>query len=214
MIQALRVSIADDHPVFLGGLEALLRDRQEFHVVSVDADGTSAIGSIRRLTPDIAVLDVAMPGLTGIQVLKLASSEQLPTRIVFLTASLTNQDVLDAVEWGAWGIVLKEAAADTLVQCLMQVAQGTRWLSSELINSAAERLSERRQNVGKFETLTTREREIALLVADGLSNKEIARHFNISDGTVKIHLYNAYYKVGVANRASLAALVRAYIGST
>jgi len=213
MITALRVSIADDHPVFLGGLEALLRYQQGFHVVSVDTDGRSAIGSIRRLHPDIAVLDVSMPGLTGIQVLKLATSEQLSTRVVFLTASLTNQDVLDAVEWGAWGIVLKEAAADTLVQCLTQVAQGTRWLSGDLVNAATERLSERRQSASKFETLTTREREIALLVAEGLSNKEIARHFHISDGTVKIHLYNTYYKVGVANRASLAALVRAYLGT-
>ena len=99
------------------------------------------------------------------------------------------------------------------MQCLTQVAQGMRWLSGDLINAATERLSGWRQSTRKFETLTTREREIALLVAEGLSNKEIARHFHISDGTVKIHLYNTYYKVGVANRASLAALVRAYLGT-
>jgi DNA-binding NarL/FixJ family response regulator len=106
------------------------------------------------------------------------------------------------------------AVADIPVHCLKEVARGTRCLSRELIDSPVERVPKHRQNVCKFEIMTMREREIALLVAEGLSNKEIARHFHRSDGTVKIQLYHTYDKVGVSNRASLAALVRAYIGGT
>jgi two-component system, NarL family, nitrate/nitrite response regulator NarL len=203
----LRILLADDHPVVLSGLQALLRRIPGLEIIDAQSDGTGALKTIRTLEPDIAVLDILMPGLTGIEVLEAAESEGLPTRIVFLTASATDENIAAAVRGGAWAIMLKDSAPEDLVHCLNAVAAGERWLAPEVVAPALRREAERREDIAKIDSLVTpREREIAVLVARGLSNKEIARRINISEGTVKIHLHNAYNKLGVANRTSLATL--------
>ena len=209
----LSVMLADDHPIVLGGLATLLRANR-FEVVSASANGLDALNALRNIEPDLAVLDICMPGLTGLQVLQHVEDEGLRTRIVFLTASATDEQILKAVTHGAWAIMLKDAAADSLVNCLENVAMGKRWLPPELVSPALSREAERRTESEHFDTvLTAREREISILVADGLSNKEIARRTNISEGTVKIHLHNAYQKLGLSNRTSLAGVARRGSGS-
>jgi DNA-binding NarL/FixJ family response regulator len=207
----LRVVLADDHPVFLGGLQALIRTDPMFEVVATRPNGTSALQAILELQPDLAILDVSMPGCTGVEVLKDIGSRNLRTRVILLTASAGDHQIVEAVERGVYGLMLKDAAADTLLECMRSVSAGRRWLPSDLVGAALEREEEKRAKTGQVEAaLTAREREIVSLVAEGRSNKEIARHLGVTDGTVKIHLHNIYRKLDVGNRTALTALSLSY----
>jgi two-component system nitrate/nitrite response regulator NarL len=205
------VVLADNHPIFLQGLSALLGQMPSFKVIQIELDGASALRTIRRLEPAIAVLGVSMPGLAGIEVLKQVRKEGLATRIVILTAAASDVELVAAVRNGAWGILPKELAADAVRDCLTKVAGGESWLPPELIDPAMSREAEWQKESEKIESLLTqRELEISVLVSEGLSNKHIARHAGISEGTVKIHLYNAYKKLGGLRRASLTNLLTRY----
>jgi RNA polymerase sigma factor (sigma-70 family) len=152
-----------------------------------------------------------MPDMNGLEVLSCLSKDEDGPAVVFLTASATDQQLVAAVAGGARGIILKDAAADTLLDCLHTVARGGRWVPQLLISAASEREAARHAGVARIDiVLTPRERELLLLVAEGLSNKEIARRLNLTEGTVKIHLHNAYQKLDVTNRTSMAALVLSY----
>lgn len=200
------VALADDHPLVLRGLAQLIATRPQFEIVSTAADGDAAIDDIRRHAPDVAVLDVNMPKLSGLDVLRAAVAERLATRIVFLTASLTDDRVLQAVNLGIYGIVLKDSAPESLLDCLDQVVAGGRWLAADLVQSALTReTARRRSSRGPIEALTTREAEVMRLVTSGLSNKQVARQLALSEGTVKIHLHNVYRKLNLGSRTALTA---------
>ena len=210
-MRAVSIVIADDHPVVVQGLVALLRQHGGFEVMETCANGTECIKAIRRLVPDLALLDINMPKPIGLEVLKTVTAERLSTRIVFLAASPSDREILTAVAGGAFGIMLKESAPDALINCLQSVAAGHKWLPPELVDGALERAREERRKFARVdEALTLREREVMLLVADGLSNKEVGRRLNVAEGTVKIHLYTIYQKVAVNNRTALANLARLY----
>jgi DNA-binding NarL/FixJ family response regulator len=131
--------------------------------------------------------------------------------VVILTATASDGQLLRAIAGGAQGLVLKEEALTDLVQCIRAVAGGRPWLPSALVNAALERETGRRSATERLtHLLTTRERQIILLVAEGLSNKAVGRRLDLSEGTVKIHLHNVYQKLQVNNRTSLAALAIAY----
>jgi DNA-binding NarL/FixJ family response regulator len=208
--KTIRILIADDHPLVLRGISDLLRAEPDFEMVAECRDGTEALGKIRELGPAVAVLDLSMPGLSGLEVLKSMSSEAHACRAIILTASISDAKLLDAVATGVSGVLLKDAAPDLLVECIRDIAAGGRWIPEEFLNSAVARETARRAAAagaaaGPADSLTPREREVMILVADGLSNKEVGRKLNLSDGTVKIHLHNIYQKVGVANRTALTA---------
>src|SRR5215204_5925525 len=114
----LSVLVADDHPIVLSGLTGLLSAAQRFDIVAACANGGEALQGLRELEPQLAVLDICMPQLTGVEILNRLEDEGLYTRVVLLTASATDQQILQAVSHGAWGIMIKDAAADALVQCL------------------------------------------------------------------------------------------------
>ncbi|MBL0408381.1 response regulator transcription factor [Microvirga aerilata] len=208
---ALRVILADDHPVFLNGLRALLQTDPMFEIVAVCPDGKSALQAILESKPDLAILDVSMPGCTGVEVLAELSDRDLTTRVILLTASAGDGEIVEAVARGVYGLMLKDAAADTLLDCMRSVAVGRRWLPPDLVGAAVKREEDNRAKVSQLDNaLTSREREIVTLVAEGQSNKEIARKLGLADGTVKIHLHRIYNKLGVSNRTSLTALALNY----
>jgi DNA-binding NarL/FixJ family response regulator len=208
---AFRIVLADDHPVVLSGLKGLIQSDARFVVVESCRDGASALEAVRELRPDLAVLDISMPHLTGLQVLEAMLAEGLMTRVVFLTASATDENIATAVELGAHGLVLKEAAADRLLECLAAVAGGSRWLPAEVVDPAIKREGARRAESDRVTgALTARERELVVLATEGLSNKEIARRLGVTEGTVKIHLHNVYQKLGVTNRTAMTALALAH----
>jgi DNA-binding NarL/FixJ family response regulator len=135
----------------------------------------------------------------------------LPTRVIFLAASLTDKEIVAATAAGAYGIVLKESAPDMLIASLHAVAAGEKWLPADLVDGAVERIREdHAQLAAVSQLLTPREIEIMLKVAEGLTNSQVGSQLNISEGTVKMHLHSIYQKVGVSNRTSLANYAIAY----
>ena len=209
----MRVVLADDHPIVLGGLRALLQAEPGVEIVAAVPDGATALATIRAHEPDLVVLDINMPELTGLEVLDALAADDFAARVVLLTGSASDEQIATAVERGAWGLLLKESAPGTLIACLKAVAAGQRWLPEEVVAPAVRRATERREkDVRPERVLTAREYEVARLVAQGLSNKHIAHALAISEGTVKIHLHNMYEKLGGMNRTSLAVLMRSAQG--
>ena len=183
------VVIADRHPVVLQGLTNVLTAESGFKIVACCSDGTDCIEAIRSLVPDIAILDMSLPGLTGLEILTIANSEGLSTRLVFFTASIE----------GAYGLIPKDVGLEILVRSLRQVADGQRLLPLPSSDQTAVLDN-------ALAVLTDREQQIMRLVSEGLSNKEIGRRLNISDGTIKQHLHHIYQKLEISNRTVLAAL--------
>jgi DNA-binding NarL/FixJ family response regulator len=207
----ISIIVADDHPAVLYGVADLLRSTADMNVLAACPDGGAAMQAIRTLKPDIAVLDMSMPGFSGLDVLKSIATEGCPTKVVFLTATASDAQLVDAAAGGAMGIVSKEQALDELLQCIRLVAAGRQWLPSHLIDAPRERESRRSSmRVRLAQSLTTREREVFLGVAQGFSNKEVARQLSLCEATVKIHLHNIYKKLGVAKRTILASLAITY----
>ena len=206
-MRSINVVIADRHPVVLHGLTNLLGAGSGFKVVASCSDGTRCIEAIRRLVPDIAIFDISMPGLTGLEILAIANSEKLTTRLILFTASVDYRELVMAAAAGAYGIIPKDVTLEILVQSLRQVADGRRLLplpSSDRAVSREQGNSAIAENVRTV--LTRRERQIMRLVSEGLSNKAIGRRLNITDGTIKVHLHHIFQKLDVSNRTVLAAL--------
>jgi DNA-binding NarL/FixJ family response regulator len=200
---SISIVVADDHPVVLHGVADVLRANSDMNVVAVCGDGATALEAIRKWSPNVAVLDILMPGVSGLDVLASIAADGLATKVVLLTATASEGQLLRAIAGGVQGIVLKEAALTELVRCIRVIAEGRQWLPSALVDAALENETRRRST---SRLLTIREREISLLVAEGLSNKEVGRRLELSEGTVKIHLHNIYQKLHVSNRTTLAAL--------
>ncbi len=199
-----KLVLADDHPIILEGLEQLFRRDKDFQVLATCTNGQETIAAVREHRPDVLVLDVRMPDGDGLTVLKQVHDERMPTRVVLLTASMEEDEVLQAMEHGVWGLVLKEAAAVSLVDCVRKVSRGERTLDQRLIVRALDRMLERQNGMRHAaEVLSRREAEIVKMVAAGMRNKEIATKLFIGEGTVKTHLHAIYKKLGVHGRVEL-----------
>jgi DNA-binding NarL/FixJ family response regulator len=210
-MRANRIVVADDHPVVLHGLVTLLRNDDRFKVAAICNNGEESIEAIRTHVPELALLDINMPAPNGLEVLKLINEARLPTRVIFLAAAPTDNQVVAAHKGGAYGLMHKETAADGLINCLQVVAAGQKWFPVEILSGALERTREQRSQIGRIENLLTpREIEVMLRVAEGLTNRDVGNQLNISEGTVKIHLNNIYHKIGVSNRTALANFASAY----
>lgn len=206
---AIRLVLADDHPIVLDGLEQLFRLEQDFEVVARCRDGEETLRQVRFYRPDILVLDIRMPRQDGLQVLQAIRDEGLPTRVVLLTAALDEDQLVEALHLGVGGVILKEMAPRLLVDAVRQVKAGGRWLDKGSSNRALERLLRREtESREAAESLTPRELEIVRMVARGLRNRAIAEQLFITEGTVKIHLHNIYQKLQVSGRLELAVQAR------
>lgn len=203
----ISIVVADDHPVVLQGVVGVLRLCKDFDVVAVCDEGLAALQAIRDFVPDIAVLDVTMPKMGGIDVLSRINSEGYQTKVVFLSAAVSDKQIVSAFAQGVRGIIFKDAAADSIVRCIREVAAGQRWIPADIVESALEQEGGRQSLV---ERLTVREIQITSLISEGLSNKEIGRRLKLREGTIKIHLHNIYAKMDVPNRTALTALVIAF----
>lgn len=176
-------------------------------VVARCQDGVSARAAILELRPDLAVLDVQMPGLTGLEILAdLRNGEAVAaTRVMLLTAGVDPEPLVQAIRLNVDGLVLKGAAADTLAQAAQAVLAGRRWIDRDAMQLALGALT---QDGPEDLPLTPRETDVVRCVAQGRRNKEIARELGISEGTVKMHLHNLYEKLSVSSRTELAILAR------
>jgi DNA-binding NarL/FixJ family response regulator len=196
--------LADDHPIVLAGLENMLRRERDCRVVASCVDGVEAMRAISRHSPDVAVLDLRMPRMDGLAVLRQIQKEKLATRTVLLAAVLEDDDLVEAVRLGVRGIVLKEMAPTLVVQCVREVHAGGQWLEKRSVSQAIEKLIRREEATRDMaKILTPRELQIAGAVASGLRNKEIADKLGIAEGTVKIHLHVIYEKLKIDGRMAL-----------
>jgi DNA-binding NarL/FixJ family response regulator len=201
----IRIVIADDHPVVRRGLTQFFEDEAEMQIVAECADGESALAAALRHSPDVLIVDLRMPGLSGLEVLRALKEKGRPIPSVLLAGNIGDDEVVEAMRLGVKGVVLKEMAPALLVQCVRKVAAGGTWLEKEAVGRAMERLLQSEQAREKVrEILTRREIDIVRMVARGLANREVGEQLSISEGTVKTHLHTIYEKLGLRGRVQLA----------
>ncbi len=201
----IRVLIVDDHPLFREGLRMLLEAEQGFEVVGEAGDGHQAVEVTARLEPDIVLLDVSMPRLTGLDALAHIGRQCPRVRIVLLTATIERRQMVDALKLGARGVILKEAASLMLYRCLRDVMAGGLWVEHGVVEDLVQALRE--PDAGgpaPMAQLTVRERQIVSAIVEGATNEDIATQFGMRRQTVKNHLSSIFDKCGVSSRLELA----------
>jgi two-component system, NarL family, nitrate/nitrite response regulator NarL len=201
--------IADDHPIVLRGLQALLESEEDFQIVAQCKDGVDALAAVRTHRPDVLLLDIRMPVKDGLQVLRELGAEGHPVRVVLLTVELPDEEVLKAIQLGVRGMLLKEMMPQLLVQCVRKVHAGQMWLERVSAARTFETLLRREAGVRELSALLTpREMEFVRKAVQGLRNKALAEVFHVSEGTVKTHLHSIYEKLQVKSRAELIVYCR------
>jgi DNA-binding NarL/FixJ family response regulator len=204
----IRILIADDHAIFRDGLKKLLESEPDFTVVGEAGDGAEAIKLAQKLKPDILLLDLAMPRMPGMLALRELTTTAAPVRTIVLSAAVGKEQIVEALQLGARGVVLKESATQQLLKSMRTVMAGEYWVGRESVSDLVQYLRvasgvappAQRKNFG----LTRRELEIVGTIVAGYTNKDIAQKYAISEDTVKHHLTNIFDKLGVSTRLELA----------
>lgn len=200
MTQTLRLVVVDDHALFRRGLVGLLEDMPEFTVVGQAGDGQQALPLIEKIRPDVVLLDLNMPNLDGIATLRALRERRLPVRVLMLTISQTDVDLLDAIRAGADGYLLKNTEPDDLRRAIRRVAEGQGALSPEVTGPVLRAVS-RPATADQANLLSERELEVLGCLVDGLTTQQISSSLFISENTVKTHVRHIFEKLEVSNRA-------------
>ncbi|MET0645951.1 MAG: response regulator transcription factor [Pyrinomonadaceae bacterium] len=199
------ILLADDHRIVRQGLRALLAGEADFEVVGEADDGREALDLVKRLSPDVLVLDLMMPGLNGLEVARQLPRQSPGVRVVVLSMHDDEGFVLEALANGVSGYVLKDSNSSDLVHAVREVAAGRRYLSPPLSDRAIEAYQERAKvgTLDKHETLTAREREVLQLSSEGHTNSEIAARLGISTRTAETHRSHVMHKLGLHTQSEL-----------
>ncbi len=202
----IRIVIADDHPIFRDGLRRLLEAEPNLQVVGEAADGAEAVSLSRQLQPDILLLDLAMPRVPGLETLRELAQESSPVRTILLTASVERPQMLEALQLGARGVVLKESATQVLLKSIDAVMAGGYWVGRDSIPDLKELVLKDLPSEAPADRygLTPREQQMVEAIVEGSSNREIAQKFAVREDTVKHHLTSIFSKLGVTTRLELA----------
>lgn len=199
------IVLADDHRIVRQGLRALLASEADLEVIGEADDGREALELVRRLSPDVLVLDLMMPGLNGLEVARQLPRQSPGVRVVVLSMYDDEGFVLEALANGVSGYVLKDSNSSDLIHAVREVAAGRRYLSPPLSDRAIEAYQQRAKvgTMDKHETLTTREREVLQLSAEGHTNSEIAARLGISTRTAETHRSRVMHKLGLHTQSDL-----------
>jgi DNA-binding NarL/FixJ family response regulator len=209
----IRVVIADDHPIVRDGIRRLLALEADIDVVGEAGDGRGVLDTVHETDPDVLLLDLRMPTLDGLGALQTLQQTNKRTKVIILTASEDKNEFVQAMKLGCSGIVLKQTAPDLIVKSIRKVYAGEIWLDSHTTAAVMRQFATPGTEMAAASSgakgrerspLSTREREIVALVAQGYKNKEMAEKMFISEQTVKNHLHNIFDKLGVSDRLELA----------
>jgi len=209
-IARIRVVIADDHPIVRDGLRRLLSVEADIDVVGEAADGQQLLDHMQDWMPDVILLNLRMPNTDGLAALQALNSTKNPAKVIILTASEDKNEFVQAMKLGCAGIVLKQTSADLIVKSIRKVNAGEIWLDAHTTAAVMRQFATAEAAAAsgikgrERAPLSTREREIVALVAQGYKNKEMAEKMFISEQTVKNHLHNIFDKLGVSDRLELA----------
>jgi NarL family two-component system response regulator LiaR len=198
---AVRVLLVDDHPVVRQGLRALLSTQDGIEVVGEADDGEAAVAAAERLSPDVVLMDVVMPGMDGVEALRRIGERRPQTRVVMLTSYADERRAMEAVDAGASGFLLKDASPRDVAAAIRAAHRGEAVLHPSV---AAKLLAERRRPPAAHADLTARELEVLRLIARGLQNKQIAAQLHVSEKTVKTHVSAILRKLDVTDRTQAA----------
>ena len=212
--RTIRIVLADDHPVVRIGVRNMLSAHPGFEVVGEASDGDEAITETLELEPDILLLDVQMPRLPGLEAMRAIMNGTPTVKIILLTSTITTQQIIEALQIGARGIVLKDALSDHLQTSIRTVVAGDYWIGGKRVVNLVSALHTLMQQAAvpqrKTYGLTPRELEVVGCIVEGCSNRDIAKQFSISEETVKRHLSNIFDKTGVSTRLELALFAIAH----
>ncbi|MBL7253007.1 response regulator [Paractinoplanes lichenicola] len=212
MTEPLRVLLADDDSLIRTAIDAILRPAAGIELIAQATDGRAAIDLTVRHRPDVALLDIQMPVLDGLAALREIRKLAPAVRVVVLTTFGQDDYVAQALASGAAGFLLKESAADELEYAIRAAAAGNAYLSPKITRQVLERLpapaARPTEELAKVGTLSEREREVLIRLAQGLSNAEIGKQLFVSEGTVKTHVYHVFAKLEVDNRVQAAMLAQ------
>jgi two-component system, NarL family, nitrate/nitrite response regulator NarL len=202
--QRVRVLVADDHPLYREGIVRAVKERPDLELVGEAGDGREALARIKELSPDVAVLDIRMPGLEGTQVLSALRREGVETEVLFLSAFMESELAYRTVAEGAKGYLSKESSRQEICEAIVTVARGGTALAAAVQAGLASEIQQRERADGRPD-LTPRESEVLHMIADGMSAPDIAKQIHLSPTTVKTHLHTLYEKLGVSDRAAAVA---------
>jgi len=202
----IRLVIADDHRIVLDGLEQVLGLEDDLVIVERAVSGPAAVEAVVAHRPDVLLLDLAMPQMSGVDVMRELRRRAVPTRVVMLTAQIDAAALEEAVELGAQAVILKETESQLLIECIREVHAGRKWGDPRQLARDAGLPAAASSHSGGAGRLTAREREIVKMAASGLRNRDIAERLFITEGTVKLHLHNIYQKLDVNGRPELIRL--------
>lgn len=197
-----RILLVDDHALFRGGIHALLQRYPEFTVVGEACDGLEGYKLAKLLSPDIILLDLHMPGVSGLDALNLIREEMPKTCVIMLTVSEDAEDLMAAIRSGANGYLLKNTDMQTFVDSLHRVIGGEAVISPQLAGKLMAGVQG--GSAEASEQLSPREREVLTLLAEGVSNKELARRLNVAESTIKIHIQHILRKLNLTSRVQAA----------
>jgi len=203
---SIKILLADDHRVVREGFRALLAAQKDFEIVGETGDGLQALRLVDQLNPDVLLVDMMMPGLSGLEVTRQITEREVPTRVVVLSMHANEAYVVEALKNGAAGYVLKDASSAELLRAVREAMAGRRYLSPPLSERGLEAYSQKARGTktnDRYDTLTTREREVLHLGAEGHTNAEIGARLFISPRTVESHRSNVMHKLGLRTHTDL-----------
>jgi DNA-binding NarL/FixJ family response regulator len=204
MSTKIRVLICDDHALFREGLRAILREQPGFEVVGEAGNGIEAVDVTRRVRPDVVLMDIDMPELSGVEATRRICEARVPSKVLILSLYDDEDLIAGCLDAGAAGYVLKDGPSSQLLFAIEAVHRGERYMSPRALSVVVEHAREGGKGTGtRYDLLTDREREVLKLLADGLSSKEVAAGLNLSVKTVDAHKYNLMRKLDIHNRAGL-----------
>ncbi|MDO9051671.1 MAG: response regulator transcription factor [Methylotenera sp.] len=207
-MKPIRVLIVDDHTLFRSGIKLLLERQTGFEVVGEAGDGLEGVKRAKQLKPDVVLLDLHMPGTSGLEAIPLLREEAPQAQVIMLTVSEDADDLLEALRAGARGYLLKNIEMDFLLDSIRRAAAGESVMSAQMAGKLADTIRTPQSDSAKPESslgkLTPREREVIAMLASGASNKEIARTLDLAESTVKIHVQGILRKLNLASRVQAA----------